>query len=97
MNSSEAIVTIHVQPNARRNEVLGFEEGVLHVKIAAPPVKGKANRELIAFLSKLLGISKSSITIEKGYISRRKVIAIEGLSQAEVTKRLLGKSSPKEE
>ena len=90
-------VSIVVQPNAKRNEVLGFEESVLHVKIAAPPVKGKANRELIAFLSKLLGISKSSITIEKGHISRRKVIAIEGLSQAEVTKRLLGKSSLKEE
>ncbi len=88
MNRREAIVTIQVQPNARRNEVVGFEEGVLRVKIAAPPVKGKANKELIDFLSKLLGVSKSSITIEKGLTSRRKVIAIEGLSQAEVLRRL---------
>ena len=87
---SDSIVTIHVQPNASRNEVVGFEDGVLRVKIAAPPVKGKANRELIAFLSKLLGISKSSITIEKGLTSRRKVINIEGLSQAEAIKRLTG-------
>ena len=85
-------MTLRVQPNAGRNEVVGFEEGVLRVKIAAAPVKGKANKELIDFLSKLLGVSKSSITIEKGHISRKKVIAIEGLSQDEVTKRLVGKS-----
>jgi len=88
---------MQIQPNARRNEVLGFEYGVLRVKIAAPPVKGKANRELIDFLSKLLGVSKGSITIEKGLTSRRKLVMIEGLSQAEVTKRLLGKSSTEEE
>jgi hypothetical protein len=84
-------ITIHVQPNAGRNEVVGFEEGVLRVKVAAPPVKGKANKELVDFLSKLLGVSKSSITIDKGHTSRRKVIGIEGLSQAEATKRLTGK------
>lgn len=81
-------ITVQIQPNARRNEVLGFDEGDLRVKIAAPPVKGKANKELIDFLSKLLGISKSSITIEKGVTSRRKVITIEGLSQAKILQRL---------
>ena len=81
-------INVHVQPNARRNEVVGFKEGVLRVKIAAPPVKGKANKELVDFLSKLLGVSKSSITIEKGLTSSRKVIAVEGLSQAEVLRRL---------
>ena len=83
-----ANVPIQVQPNAARNEVVGFEEGVLRVRIAAPPVKGKANRELIDFLSKRLGVSKGSITIEKGLTSRRKVVAIEGLSHAEVLRRL---------
>ena len=77
-----------MQPNARRNEVLGFEDGVLRVKIAAPPVKGKANKELIDFLSQLLGVSKSNINIDKGLTSRRKVIAIKGLSQAEILQRL---------
>lgn len=81
-------IPVHVQPNARRNEVLGFEDGVLRVRIAAPPVKGKANKELVDFLSKLLGVSKGSITIEKGLTSRRKVIAIYGLSQAKILQRL---------
>ena len=97
MTREIAHINMQIQPNARRNEVLGFEYGVLRVKIAAPPVKGKANRELIDFLSKLLGVSKGSITIEKGLTSRRKLVMIEGLSQAEVTKRLLGKSSTEEE
>ena len=81
-------ITVHVQPNTRRNEVVGFEDGVLRVKIAAPPVKGKANKELIEFLSELLGVSKGSVTIEKGANSRNKVVSISGLSQAELSKRL---------
>ncbi|MFW6125814.1 MAG: DUF167 domain-containing protein [Chloroflexota bacterium] len=88
---------MQVQPNAGRNEVVGFEEDVLRVKIAAPPVKGKANRELIGFLSKLLGVSKGSITIEKGATTRRKVIAVDGLSQDEVHSRLAAHLSKKEE
>ena len=88
MSHNGTHVLVHVQPSASRNEVVGFEEGVLRIKIAAPPVKGKANRELVDFLSKLLGVSKSSITIEKGLTSRRKVIAIEGLSQAQILQRL---------
>lgn len=83
-----ASVSVAVHPNAGRNEVLGFEEGVLRVRIAAPPVKGRANRELIDFLSKRLGVSKGSVTIVKGLTSRKKVIAIEGLRQDEIAKRL---------
>lgn len=88
MSQNQTTITIHVQPNARRNEVLGFEDGVLHLKIAAPPVKGKANKELIDFLSQLLKVSRGSVAIEKGLTSRRKVIAIDGLDQAHILERL---------
>jgi uncharacterized protein (TIGR00251 family) len=77
-----------VHPNASRNEVTGFTDGVLHIRIAAPPVKGKANRELTAFLSKALGVSKGSLAIVKGHTSHNKVIAIDGLSQEDVINRL---------
>ena len=90
-------ITVQVQPGARRNEALGFEDGVLKVKIAAPPVKGRANKELIGLLSQLLNVSKGSITLEKGATSRRKLIAISGLSQAEVAKRLAAQSTRGEE
>ena len=85
---SEAKIPLLVSANATRNEVLGFTDGILRVKIAAPPTKGKANRELIAFLCKLLDVGKSSINIVKGHASRNKLVAIDGLSQVEVMERL---------
>lgn len=88
MSERQESITIQVQPNARRNEVLGIKDGILHVKIAAPPVKGKANRELIELLSKLLGVSKGSINIERGITGRRKVIAIAGLDREQIVARL---------
>jgi uncharacterized protein (TIGR00251 family) len=85
----QAKISLRVYPNAARNEVVGFNEGVLRVKVAAPPVKGKANKELIAFLNQKLGVGKGSLTIIKGHTSRNKVIAIDGLSQEEIARRLL--------
>jgi len=72
--------------------VLGFTEGVLRVRISAPPVKGKANRELLTFLSQLLGISQGALTITRGYTSRNKTVVASGLSQEELLKRLLHKN-----
>jgi uncharacterized protein (TIGR00251 family) len=88
VSKREAKILLRVYPGAARNEVAGFTDGVLRVKVSAPPVKGKANGELIAFLSKTLGVSKSSISIIKGHTSRNKLIAIDGLSQEEVLQRL---------
>jgi len=88
MSGSEAKISLRVYPNATRNELVGFADGVWQVKISAPPVKGKANKELIAFLSQLLGVSQSTLTLLKGHTTRNKVVAIDGLSQEEVTKRL---------
>lgn len=86
-------IPVHVQPNANRNEILGFQDGTLRVRIAARPIKGQANQELIKFLSDTLGVSKSSLIIEKGATSKRKLISISGLTQTQVTEALrrLGK------
>jgi uncharacterized protein (TIGR00251 family) len=81
-------ISIQVHPGAKKNAILRFQDGVWHMKIAVPPVEGKANKELIEFLSEILGVSNSRITIEKGTTSRKKLIAVEGLTEAEVTKRL---------
>ena len=86
-------ISLRVQPNATRNELVDFTNGVLKVKVAAPPVKGKANAELIVFLSEILGISKSSLSIVTGHTSRNKIIAIAGLSQDEIIKRLTSEPS----
>ena len=82
-------ISVQVRPNAAKNEVTGIIDGVWQIKVAAPPVKGKANKELIAFLSRFLDVSKSHIGIIKGHTTRNKLIAIDGLSQEDIKKRLL--------
>ena len=81
-------ISVHVNPNARQNKVVGFQDGLLKVMIAAPPTRGKANQELLRFLSDLLRISKSNFSIEKGATSKKKIVAISGLSQNEVLRLL---------
>ncbi|TET57559.1 MAG: DUF167 domain-containing protein [Dehalococcoidia bacterium] len=83
-------IMAHIQPNAGRSEVMGFRAGVLQVRIAAPPIKGKANDELMRLLSDVLGVSKSNLAIEKGVTSRKKTIIITGLGQDRVVKLLEG-------
>ncbi len=84
INEEEARLVVQVRPNARRNEVLDFREGVLYLKIAAPPVKGRANQQLIELLGEILGVAKSRIIIEKGKTSRRKLVSISGMDEAKV-------------
>ncbi len=93
MSSIRARISLRVQPNAPRSEAVSLADGVFKIRIAAPPVEGKANRELIAFLSQKLGISKSSVTIVRGHTSRNKIIDIDGLSLEDITKRLFPKPS----
>jgi uncharacterized protein (TIGR00251 family) len=77
-------LAVQVQPNARRNELLGFTQGILKIKIAAPPSQGKANQELISYLSDILGIAKSRILIQHGKASKKKLISIVGLNQGRI-------------
>ncbi len=80
-------IWVQVHPNARRNEVQGEKDGIWQLKIAAPPVRGRANQELISFLSDVLQVSKSNLAIEKGLSRRRKLIDIHGLAQEQVKTR----------
>ena len=80
-------IRVQVHPNARGNEVQGEKDGMWQLRIAAPPVGGRANQELVRFLSDVLQISKSNLEIEKGLAGRRKLIAISGLSLEQVKAR----------
>jgi uncharacterized protein len=77
-------ISVKVQPNAGRNEVVGLKGSIWKIKVAAPPEKGKANKELIEFLSDTLGVRKTSIMILKGETSHNKILGIEGIDQNEV-------------
>ncbi len=95
MSGSKARISLRVYPSAARSEVVDFTDGVWRVKVAALPVKGKANRELITFLSQVLGVGKDTLTIIKGHNSRSKVIAADGLSQEDIVERLSPKQDAK--
>jgi len=69
---------VKVQPGAAKNEIIGVQGDVLKIKINAPPVKGKANKALIDFLAKKLGIKRSQVEILGGHTSRVKKIKMGG-------------------
>ena len=89
----KATIEIHLQPGAKRNEIVGFRKGVLYAKVIALPQKGQANRALLELMAETLGIPKSNVDIIRGQSSRSKVIAVHGLSSDEV-KELLGRDLP---
>jgi uncharacterized protein (TIGR00251 family) len=83
MTESALLLSVRVQPSAKRDEICGWmEDGTLKVKVRGKPVEGKANESLIQFLSKALEVSKSSIEIVAGEKSRNKRLMISGIDKA---------------
>jgi uncharacterized protein (TIGR00251 family) len=89
MDKNETRLTVRVQPNSRKNEVIGFREDILYLKISAPPVEGKANREMVNYLSDILGIARSRIIVEKGTAGRRKLVGISGMNREQIVEKVL--------
>lgn len=81
-------LSLFIQPKASKNEIIGPHNGALKIKITAPPVDGKANAELIDYLSDCLNIPKRQIEILKGETGRNKSVEILGLSPEEVRLKL---------
>lgn len=73
---SEIIFDVRVVPNSSRSEIIGEFDGSLKIKVAAPPVDGAANAELIKVLAKKLGVAKSAIEIIGGQSSKNKQVKI---------------------
>lgn len=84
------LLNVRVVPNASLNEVSGLLGGQLKVRIQSPANEGKANKTLVKFLSKKLGVSKPKITILKGEKSREKTILIADTDSHYVEEILLG-------
>jgi uncharacterized protein (TIGR00251 family) len=70
------LLTVAVVPNASKTELVGWVEGALKIRLAAPPVDGKANEELVRFLAKLFELAPSEISIDKGATGKRKRVNI---------------------
>ncbi len=90
MVNIKTIIKIKLIPRSSRNAVVGKENDVIKIKLTAPPVEGKANKALVQFLAKKLGLPKRDIEIVSGEHSREKSIRINGLPFDEVIEILTG-------
>jgi uncharacterized protein (TIGR00251 family) len=83
------VLSLHIQPGAKKTEIAGLHGDALKIRLAAPPVDGKANEALLAFVAKQLGVAKSRVELVSGQTSRAKRVAVVGVDAAEITQKLL--------
>jgi len=82
-------LSVHVQPAAKRSEIVGLHGDALKVRLAAPAIDGRANAALIEFFAQRLGLGKALIGRKGGHQSRRKRLTLSGVSASSL-RRLLG-------
>ena len=82
------LIAVKVVPRAAQDEIVGWLEGVLKVRVTAPPQDGRANRALEELLATQLRLKKSAVTVAAGLASTRKRVAIEGLTRDEIVRRI---------
>lgn len=80
MADGDATIPVRVIPRAKRTRVGGEREGRLLVRVAAPPVDGKANAAVIAAVAEALGVPKRSVEIVRGEAARDKVLRVTGIA-----------------
>ncbi len=88
-----AAVQVHVVPRASRTEIAGLHGDALKLRIAAPPVEGKANEEIVRFLAGILGLRKADVSIIAGQTSRRKTVLVRGMTAADLHSALVPQQS----
>jgi uncharacterized protein (TIGR00251 family) len=81
-------ILVHVQPRAKRTEVVGWHGDAVKIRLAAPPVAGAANAELVRFLADRLDVPRASVTLVAGAAGRRKRVTVRGVTEADALKRL---------
>ena len=75
-----ASIVVHVVPRAKVTEVAGRHGDAIRIRLAAPPVDGAANTELVRFLAERFRVPRSAVTIVRGTTARRKTVAILGVT-----------------
>jgi len=78
-------LTLHIQPGAKKTEFAGLHGDALKIRLAAPPVDGKANEALVRFLADVLDLPKSAVVLKSGQTSRRKVLEVSGSDSARIS------------
>lgn len=83
------ILSVYVQPKANRTECVGLHGNALKIRVAAPPIDGEANDELVRFLADRCAVPRAGIAIQAGANSRQKRVSIRGVTVERVLDRLL--------
>lgn len=86
--SNAVVLKLHVQPGAKKTEVLGEHGDALKVRLAAPPADGKANHCLIKFIAEQLGVNRNSVTLISGATARAKRLRVTDVDAATVRTQL---------
>ena len=81
MSAAEARIVVRVQPGAKKEAILGFADGVLRLRVTAPPLEGRANDTVLELVARALGVRSSHVTLLRGARSRDKLLRIDGVSQ----------------
>lgn len=85
---ADVVLILHIQPGAKKSEVVGLHGEALKVRLSAPPVDGKANECLIGFLAEQLGVAKNRVELISGVSSRAKRVRLHEMT-IESVRRLL--------
>jgi len=86
-------IQLHVQSGASKTELAGRYGDALKIRVASPPVEGKANREVIRYLAQILEVPRGSVALVRGAAGRRKTVAVQGVA-ADRAERMLGLKNP---
>jgi uncharacterized protein len=90
----KATISVKVVPRASRDEIVGWLDGALKVRVAAPPTDGKANAAVEALLAAALELPRKSVRVVVGHGAPRKRIEIDGVARDEVERRLRLRAAP---
>jgi uncharacterized protein (TIGR00251 family) len=84
-----ALLTVHVQPGSSRTECVGIHGNAVKIRLAARPIKGAANDELIRFIAERCAVPRANVQLHAGATGRRKRLAVKGVSAEWLLARLV--------
>jgi uncharacterized protein (TIGR00251 family) len=90
MAHEQVILTVRVQPGAQRDELVGWQDDILRIRLRAAPERGRANEALCRFLAECLDLPTTNLAIVTGATSRLKRLRVSGLTASELRRRLSG-------
>ncbi|MBU0681280.1 MAG: YggU family protein [Proteobacteria bacterium] len=86
----DTVLALYIQPKASQNRFCGLHGEEMKLAITAPPVEGKANKAVQAFVAKFFGVAKSAVILDSGQQSRHKRLVIKGIDSREARRRIEG-------